>query len=191
MSPKILVLSTLGLFLLIAGGDYLLHNKSSSFSGRVATQGCPLLGSDQAPVQMVVFEDLRCTSCRSFHLEILPKIKEKFIDTGKVQCALLLLSFLDHSEPLALQALSLYEKRPDSFFSFVNQLYTDLPPPDAENIAIADAEHIKKQLQENLKIADKLMNGEIATPAVFINGKATISYSVGSIASAIEKEIDR
>ncbi len=43
------------------------------------------LGSDQAPVTMVEFSDFQCPFCRQFNTETFHRIKEMYIDTGKVR----------------------------------------------------------------------------------------------------------
>ena len=43
------------------------------------------LGSDEAPVTIVEYSSLTCPHCAEFHADTLPKIKETYIDTGKVR----------------------------------------------------------------------------------------------------------
>jgi len=42
-------------------------------------------GEAAAPVQVLEFSDFGCGYCRQFHLETFPVLRERFIDTGKVQ----------------------------------------------------------------------------------------------------------
>ncbi len=44
-----------------------------------------LFGKENAPVKIKVFSSLTCPHCANFHINILPKIKEKYIDSGQVQ----------------------------------------------------------------------------------------------------------
>jgi protein-disulfide isomerase len=44
-----------------------------------------VIGKDDAPVTIVEYADLTCPACAAFHTTVLPKIKEKYIDTGKVR----------------------------------------------------------------------------------------------------------
>src|SRR5262245_53403620 len=44
-----------------------------------------VMGKDDAPVTIVEYADLTCPACAAFHTTVLPKIKEKYIDTGKVR----------------------------------------------------------------------------------------------------------
>jgi protein-disulfide isomerase len=44
-----------------------------------------VLGQDNAPVTIVEYADLTCPHCAAFHSEVLPLLKEKYIDTGKAR----------------------------------------------------------------------------------------------------------
>ncbi|MEI6985513.1 MAG: DsbA family protein [Rhodospirillaceae bacterium] len=44
-----------------------------------------ILGDAAAPVTLLDFSSLTCPHCALFHKDILPKLKEKYIDTGKVR----------------------------------------------------------------------------------------------------------
>lgn len=188
ISNQKLVFITLFLLLLGGVGEHLFYSASTLQASSIDTGGNPTMGSAKAPVQMVIFEDLRCGSCHEFHMDILPHLKKRFIDTGKVQCSLVLLAFLDNSEPLAIEALSRFEENPDSFFSFIDQLYTNSHVP--QRAGPSDG-RLKAKLQENEELASKLMNDDVATPTVFINGKMTPSYSLGAVVSEIEAALGR
>jgi protein-disulfide isomerase len=43
------------------------------------------LGAADAPVTIVEYASMTCPACASFHNQILPALKEKYIDTGKVR----------------------------------------------------------------------------------------------------------
>jgi len=44
-----------------------------------------VLGSASAPITVVEYASMTCGHCATFHNKIFPKIKEKYIDTGKVR----------------------------------------------------------------------------------------------------------
>ncbi|MBO6808169.1 DsbA family protein [Thalassospira sp.] len=44
-----------------------------------------VMGDENAPVTMIEYASLTCPHCASFHNEVLPEIKEKLIDTGKLK----------------------------------------------------------------------------------------------------------
>jgi protein-disulfide isomerase len=45
----------------------------------------PFLGSADAPITIVEFSDFQCPFCANFYLQTFPKIKQDYIDTGKVK----------------------------------------------------------------------------------------------------------
>ena len=44
-----------------------------------------VLGINEAPIKIKVFSSLTCPHCASFHLNVLPEIKKRYVDSGKVQ----------------------------------------------------------------------------------------------------------
>jgi protein-disulfide isomerase len=47
----------------------------------------PVLGQEDAPVTFAVFGDYQCSYTNQFFEEVLPQLKESYIDTGKVKLA--------------------------------------------------------------------------------------------------------
>ena len=43
------------------------------------------LGAESAPITMVEYFSLTCSACAKFHRDILPKIKEKYVDSGQLR----------------------------------------------------------------------------------------------------------
>ena len=54
-------------------------------TAKVSVKDSPVLGSADAPVTVVEFTDYQCTYCLRFIQQTFPKLKEQFIDTGKVR----------------------------------------------------------------------------------------------------------
>ncbi len=44
-----------------------------------------VIGAENAPVTIIEYSSMTCPHCANFHKEILPGLKEKYIDTGKVR----------------------------------------------------------------------------------------------------------
>lgn len=44
-----------------------------------------VLGDKNAPIEIIEYASLTCPHCAAFHKEILPELKKKYIDTGKVK----------------------------------------------------------------------------------------------------------
>lgn len=49
------------------------------------TDDDPVLGDKNAPVTLIEFSDYECPFCKRHFTQTLPKLKEKYIDTGKVK----------------------------------------------------------------------------------------------------------
>jgi len=45
----------------------------------------PVLGDQNAPVTMVIYEDFQCPFCQRFEQNTMPQIKSNYVDTGKVK----------------------------------------------------------------------------------------------------------
>jgi Protein-disulfide isomerase len=44
-----------------------------------------VLGNNDAPVTIVEYASMTCPHCANFHTRVLPELKKKYIDTGKVR----------------------------------------------------------------------------------------------------------
>lgn len=82
--------------------------------------GDKILGSETASVTVIEYASMTCPHCAAFHLETLPKFKEKYIDSGKVK-----LIFREFPlDPLAAGASILARCAPgDRFFPMLDVLY--------------------------------------------------------------------
>jgi len=66
----------------------ILFTAQSAGAGNVALEEATVemvMGNVDAPVAMIEYSSLSCPHCAAFHRETLPKIKETYIDTGKVK----------------------------------------------------------------------------------------------------------
>lgn len=51
----------------------------------IPTENEPTIGDEDAPVTIIEFTDYQCPFCKKYGKEAFPKIKEEYIDTGKVK----------------------------------------------------------------------------------------------------------
>lgn len=51
----------------------------------VSVDDDPILGNANAPITIVEFSDYECPFCKKYFIETFPKIKAKYIDSGKVK----------------------------------------------------------------------------------------------------------
>ncbi len=79
-----------------------------------------VLGKPDAPITMIEYASLTCDHCKRFHLEILPRLKEAYIDTGKVKLVYRHFPF----DKVGLTAAILAECAPKSqFFGLIEVLF--------------------------------------------------------------------
>lgn len=81
-----------------------------------------VMGDPKAPVTLIEYASLACHHCADFHAKTLPKIKERFIDTGKVK-----LIFRDFPFDASAFAAAMTARcaPPARYFQFVSVLFTN------------------------------------------------------------------
>lgn len=79
-----------------------------------------ILGKDNAPITIYEYSSFTCFHCADFHLDVLPKLKQEFIDTGKVKVI-----FADFPiDKKAMQAAMVAACIPqNNYFKFVDLLF--------------------------------------------------------------------
>lgn len=147
-----------------------------------------VLGPDKAPVTIIEYSSMTCPHCANFHKEVLPGLKEKYVDTGKVRY--ILREFpLDN---LAAAAFMLARcAGPEKYFAFVETLYAKqqdwaFGEGDAVErlLKMAKQAGFTKESFEKCLSDQKLLDNIVAvrkrgndkfgvksTPTFFINGK--------------------
>jgi protein-disulfide isomerase len=81
-----------------------------------------ILGSPNAPITIVEYASMSCPHCAHFANDILPELKKKWIDTGKVR--LVLRDF--PLDKLALRAAMVQRcAPPDQFYAFADTFFAD------------------------------------------------------------------
>ncbi len=78
------------------------------------------IGDPDAPVTIIEYSSLSCPHCASFHKDVLPGLKERYIDTGKVR-----LVFRDFplNESAVDAAVIAHCAGPDRYAGFVDVLF--------------------------------------------------------------------
>jgi protein-disulfide isomerase len=159
------------------------------------------LGQDNAPVTIVEYASLTCPHCASFHKAVLPELKKRYIDTGKVR--LIFREFaLNPLDAGAIMLARCLDK--DKYFDFVDILFRTqeqwvVQKPIEPLLNIAKQAGFSKESFEACLKDQKLLDGIEAqrdrasekfgvnsTPTFFINGK--LARGILSI-EEIEKEI--
>lgn len=180
---------------------------------KIDTTGQPTIGHSGAPVQVVVFEEPKCSECKLFSTLIYPLIKQKYIDTGKIQYTLLPVSFISDSMNASMAWVCVYDQKKDGdlFFKYVEKTYTHQgdedvdwatpeqmikfaqetsPEIDLEALKTCLAKQAyKSQIEKNTDIGIDLMEGSLGTPAVYVNGKPIEVISLEAISKAIDQNL--
>lgn len=157
----------------------------------INTKNQPTMGNPDAKIHIVAFEDLKCANCARFNNNVFPKIKKQFIDTGKAKYTFINLAFINGSMPAAIAARCVYQQNKQAFFPYIKYIYANQPPENenwanipklldfATNVSGINTEQLTQCLikspytafiKNNIKIASKVMNNEVATPTLYVNG---------------------
>ena len=149
--------STLFLFKILL--IYLIISLKSFADNTKALNDLIVLGANEAPVKIKIFSSLTCPHCADFHLNVVPEIKEKYIDSGKVQ--LIFIDFpLDQSALNASKLLHCLEQKKQ--ITFLDNIYEN----QSQWTSGSDLNEVNNNLKEIVKIL-----GINSTPTIIINEK--------------------
>jgi protein-disulfide isomerase len=149
--------------------------------------GDRVLGKADAPITIIEYASLTCPHCAHFEVDVLPKLKEKWIDTGKAK---LVLRDFPLDEPALRAAMVARCAPPERFYPLVDTFFAQQEQwattrdyrAALEKLAklggisnkefaacISDKKLEDQVAQSRLTAAQQL--GVDATPTFFINGK--------------------
>jgi len=93
---------------------------ADSRSGLAITKDDRILGNPEAPITIVEYASLTCPHCAHFANDVLPELKKKWIDPGKVK---LILRDFPLDEPALRTAMIARCAPPDRFYAYVDTLF--------------------------------------------------------------------
>ena len=165
-----------------------------------------VMGSADAPVTVIEYASMTCSHCADFHNNVLPGLKKKYIDTGKVRY--ILREFPGERIAYSISALARC-LGPDKYFAFVDAVFSTF-----DNWACRDCDikagimNLWKQAgkteedfnacfdpESNKAILDGINEvsargktyGVEATPTLFVNGR---KLTGGNTLEELEAAID-
>jgi len=168
----------------------------------------PVQGADDAPVTVAVFEDFACPHCRTFAVDVHPKLVDEYVDPGEVR-------FEHHDFPIPVDDRWSWEAPgaaravqdavgDEAFFTFTQRLFeegwSDGSPAysesllrdlasavdaDPDTVATAASEGRYRSVLEADREAG-LDRGVRGTPSVFVDGTLIDRPDYATISSAIE-----
>ncbi|WP_425362929.1 DsbA family protein [Candidatus Tisiphia endosymbiont of Hybos culiciformis] len=166
-----------------------------------------VLGNIKANVVVVEYFSPTCPHCAYYHDIILPKLKEKYIDTNKI--AYIIREFIGNKQDLDAAILQRCPNNTDSFLKFqsvilsqqdkwgVSNRYRELLTNIAQ-IGGVSAETYAKCLNDNQIVETLLANTNLAasapnfvgTPTFFVNGIQTNGYDLQTLSKEIDKALN-
>ena len=152
-----------------------------------------VLGPNDAPIKIKVFSSLTCPHCANFHIKVVPKIKKKYIEAGKVQ-----LIFIDFPlDKVAFNASKLLhclnQKKQITFLDSVYKNQDQLTSGSNFDEINNNLKKISRDFGINETQFDKCLNDEAISEKI-LNGRidAQKKYSINSTPTIIinEKKLD-
>lgn len=154
--------------------------------------GTRAIGNPQAPVKIIEYASLTCSHCAHFHNDVLPDLKTKYIDTGKVYLEFREFPLNDPALKATLTARCLPEDKYESFISLLFKTqdhwaagidYMSALKQNAKLAGMSDAtfEACHNEPQLKLAVAENMQQAKdkwniSATPTFIVNdGAETIS----------------
>jgi protein-disulfide isomerase len=187
----------------------------------IDTKGQPTIGYPKAFVHVVALLEPKCPDSKNYNNSSFHKLEEEFINTNKIRYTVIPVSFLPNSMPAALALLCVYNQdseypNNDLFFKYLNTIYKN-QPPEKDNWATIETlqkfaaatspaiqlDHLKDcitmekyrvQIEKNTAYGNRLMNGHLSTPTIFVDGikidntNETIDYE--KLKNAIQKALE-
>jgi protein-disulfide isomerase len=125
------------------GVGYYVLNNSSGDAGTPGSPGFSLvptdrtMGNPKAPVVLIEYGAPSCSICAAFFQDVFPKVKQNYIDTGKIFYVFRVFPLRELDGDAEKMARCLPE---DKYFAFIDQLWRNQPKWDnAEYPGITDA----------------------------------------------------
>ena len=166
-----------------------------------------IIGNKDAKISIIAYESLTCSHCANFHIDVLPKLKKEYIDTGLAK-----IEFRHFPlDVAAFNASKIVQCKNDGNPEILNSLYLNQSKWIKGNTIEEVNENLKKFLvsegikvdfdkcTNNKSIEDFVLNDRIegvkkfkvnATPTIIINDKKfekTLNYK--NLKKSLEKLI--
>jgi protein-disulfide isomerase len=162
------------------------------FFGHLTSTGAEIKriisGNENAKITIIVYESLTCSHCANFHINVYPKLKKEYIDTGLAK-----IEFRHFPlDMAALNASKIAQCKSDQSLEILESLYSNQQSWVKGNSVDLVNKHLKKFIEtegfkldfgmciNNKEIEDFILNDRIegaqkfkvnATPTIIINDK--------------------
>lgn len=91
----------------------------------IKEEGEPFIGNPDAPTTLAVYYDYQCPYCQQFELQVMPRLIEEYVNTGKTKVVFKDFQFLgEDSTTAAIYARAVWEAQPDKFYPWYMAVMT-------------------------------------------------------------------
>ena len=215
MNPRRLTFATAGVLVLallafIAYRQFLAPTGGVSAGAASGYADQPTLGSEDAPVKLILFENFLCEHCKAFEEEAFPKIRSNYIETGQVEAYYVNLAWgTENATTAGLAGECAYRQDEEAFWEYKSALFeaqtdhegswatTDnlvtiardnVPALDADALrACIEDERYLDEVQRDLELGESV--GIRGTPSLVIGDQGLQGPSYDVVATAIDQQL--
>jgi len=155
----------------------------------IKTEGVPFIGDVNAPTTVAIYSDFECGFCKQFEQNVVPKLIESYVSTGKTKILFKDFQFLsEDSTTIAVYARAVFATHPEQFYDWYKAVYEaqDTAPGGFGNLASVSA--LTKTIDgiDVVKV-EKLMNDKKAefTAAVAADRAEGASFGINGTPTII------
>ncbi|MFB6245512.1 MAG: DsbA family protein [Candidatus Nanohaloarchaea archaeon] len=198
-----------------AGSQLLMGGSASQTAQRIDLEGEPYIGNASSNVTVVEFGDYRCPFCGRFHSNVYRRLKQEYIETGKIKFYFINYAFLDSGYPgqtsnrAAVAAECVYNQDRKQFWNFHGALYESQGRESTDwateeflletfNDSTSGLDYGKfRSCLQNRKTQSEVNSdrrkagsaGVSSTPSLFVNGEPVENWQYEGLSAKIEEEI--
>lgn len=206
MTPQRLIVVTAAVAIVALAAIFVVPRlgtgTASAAGGELSLAEQPSLGAEDAPVEVVLFEDFLCPHCGTFSETVLPRIERNFVDSGDAR--VFYKNFVvmgPEAERVALVGECVLQQGNDAFWALEPVLYRSQDGLDEQRaVELAnqyveglDGEALQQCVDEDEALdAVRADNGDArdlgltGTPSVLVAGEQVSNPTYDGVASAIE-----
>lgn len=163
-----------------------------------------VMGDVNAPVTLVEYASMTCPHCKTFHDSVLPELKQRYVETGKLKYILRPFPFDGDRRGEAAFMLAMCAPN-DNYYPMIDALFSTQqvwgrggnPVPELLRISKLSgmSEDDFKACLGNQELLTNMVKGRNkavsdfgvrATPTVFVNGQKVEETSLDAVVAAIE-----
>ncbi|WP_331235667.1 DsbA family protein [Natronorarus salvus] len=174
-------------------------------SGEQREVDVPAMGDPDSGIEVEVYEDFACPSCRTYELDVAPEIKDRYVEPGEI-------SYHTHDFPIPVDdtwswkvpnaALAVLEDAgEEAYVDFGAEVYELQGEYEADSLAALAASHgadeatVREAIDEE-PFCEQIVESRQAgidrgvegTPTVVVNDEFLEEWSVEAVSDAIEAE---